>query len=70
VPADTQRACRRARWGRRRERIIVPMDIEQVTEIFRTNMTRLVAEAGERNRQRHLASAGPAKSTLPRRARG
>jgi hypothetical protein len=38
------------------------MDIEQVAEVFRTNMARLVAESAVRNRRRRPASVGHAPS--------
>jgi hypothetical protein len=46
------------------------MDVERVAEIFRTNMTRLVAESAARNRLRRPARAGQDASTFPRRTRG
>ncbi len=46
------------------------MDIEQVAEIFRRNMTRLVHEAAARNRLRRPASALPNRPTFPRPAGG
>jgi hypothetical protein len=42
------------------------MDMEQVATIFRTNMSRLAAEAAERNRLRRSAPAGDAVEVSPR----
>ena len=41
------------------------MDTEQVATIFRTNMSRLAAEAAERDRLRRSVNAGDAVEVFP-----
>jgi hypothetical protein len=46
------------------------MDIEQVAEIFRRNMTRLVHEAAVRSHLQRPSSPPPSPPTFPRPAGG
>jgi hypothetical protein len=58
-----------ARWGGPGRAHARPMYIDEVATIFRTNMTRLVAEAATRNQRRQTAKkALPSVTTGGRRA--